>query len=145
MNLLVFTKRVPATQEEELRIVGDGQAVDLSKVPFKVNDWDNYAVEEAVRMVEKTGGAVTAVSMGDAESDEVLRRAIAMGAKDGFLSSRTRSSTTRWRGPASSTTSSRRRPSPSTRSLRASSRRTTSSRPWAASWPPSWACPMRRW
>ncbi|MGD0485908.1 MAG: electron transfer flavoprotein subunit beta/FixA family protein [Syntrophorhabdales bacterium] len=85
MNLLVLTKRVPATQEEELRIVGDGRAVDLSKVPFKVNDWDNYSVEEAVRIVEKTGGAVTAISVGDAESDEVLRRAIAMGAKDGFL------------------------------------------------------------
>ncbi|MCX5810991.1 MAG: electron transfer flavoprotein subunit beta/FixA family protein [Proteobacteria bacterium] len=85
MNLLVFTKRVPATQEEELRIVDEGRAVDLSKVPFKVNDWDNYAVEEAVRIVEKTSGTVTAISIGDAESDEVLRRAIAMGAKDGFL------------------------------------------------------------
>jgi len=85
MNILVFTKRVAATQEEELRITGEGQAIDLSKVPFKVNDWDNYAVEEAVRIVEKTGGAVTAISVGDAESDEVLRRAIAMGAKDGFL------------------------------------------------------------
>jgi electron transfer flavoprotein beta subunit len=85
MNLLVFTKRVPATQEEELRIIDDGQAVDLSKVPFKVNDWDNYSVEEAVRIVEKKGGAVTAISIGDAESDEVLRRAIAMGAKEGFL------------------------------------------------------------
>ncbi len=85
MNLLVFTKRVPATQEEELRIVDEGKGVDLSKVPFKVNDWDNYAVEEAVRIAEKTGGAVTAISMGDAESDEVLRRAIAMGARDGVL------------------------------------------------------------
>jgi electron transfer flavoprotein beta subunit len=85
MNLLVFTKRVPATQEEELRIIDDGMAVDLSKVPFKVNDWDNYAVEEAVQIAEKTGGTVTAISIGDKESDEVLRRAIAMGAKDGFL------------------------------------------------------------
>ena len=85
MNLLVFTKRVPATQEEELRIVDEGRTVDLSKVPFKLNDWDNYAVEEAVRVAEKTGGAVTAISLGDAESDEVLRRAIAMGARDGFL------------------------------------------------------------
>ena len=85
MNLLVFTKRVPATQEEELRIVDGGRTVDLSKVPFKLNDWDNYAVEEAVRVAEKTGGAVTAISLGDAESDEVLRRAIAMGARDGFL------------------------------------------------------------
>ena len=85
MNLLVFTKLVPATQEEELRIIDGGEGVDLTKVPFKVNDWDNYAVEEAVRIVEKVGGAVTAISIGDAESDEVLRRAIAMGAKDGFL------------------------------------------------------------
>lgn len=85
MNIIVFTKRVPATQEEELRITGEGKTVDLTKVPFKVNDWDNYSVEEAVRIIEKSGGAVTAVSIGDAESDEVLRRAIAMGAKDGFL------------------------------------------------------------
>jgi electron transfer flavoprotein beta subunit len=85
MNLIVFTKRVPATQEEELRLINDGKDVDFSKLPFKVNDWDNYAVEEAVKIVEKGGGAVTAVSIGDTESDEVLRRAIAMGAKDGFL------------------------------------------------------------
>jgi electron transfer flavoprotein beta subunit len=85
MNLLVFTKRVPATQEEEVRIVDEGKKVDLSKVPYKINDWDNYSVEEAVRIVEKAGGSVTAISIGDAESDEVLRRAIAMGAKDGFL------------------------------------------------------------
>jgi len=85
MNLLVFTKRVPATQEEELRIVDEGKKVDLSKVPYKVNDWDNYAVEEAVRIAEKTSGSVTAISIGNAESDEVLRRAIAMGGKEGFL------------------------------------------------------------
>ena len=85
MNLLVFTKRVPATQEEEVRIIDDGKGVDLSKVPFKVNDWDNYSVEAAVQIAEKTGGSVTAISMGDTESDEVLRRAIAMGAKDGSL------------------------------------------------------------
>ncbi len=85
MNLLVLTKRVPATQEEELRITGDGDSVDLSRTPYKVNDWDSYAIEEAVRTVEKTGGAVTAISVGDPESDEVLRRAIAMGAQEGSL------------------------------------------------------------
>lgn len=85
MNILVFAKRVPATQEEEIRIVDDGKRVDLSKVPFKLNDWDNYSVEEAVRIAEKSGGSVSAISMGDAESDEVLRRAIAMGATNGFL------------------------------------------------------------
>ena len=85
MNLIVFTKRVAAAQEEELRITDEGSKIDLSKVPYKVNDWDNYAVEEAVRIAEKSSGTVTAISMGDAEADEVLRRAIAMGGKDGYL------------------------------------------------------------
>ncbi len=85
MEIVVFTKRVPVTQEEELRILEDGAAVDLRKLPYRMNDWDNYSVEEAVRIVEKAGGGVTSVSIGDTESDEVLRRAIAMGARDGFL------------------------------------------------------------
>jgi electron transfer flavoprotein beta subunit len=85
MEIVVFTKRVPVTQEEELRILEDGKAVDLRKLPHRMNDWDNYGVEEAVRMVEKGGGGVTSVAIGDAEADEVLRRAIAMGARDGFL------------------------------------------------------------
>jgi electron transfer flavoprotein beta subunit len=85
MEILVLTKRVPVTQEEELRIIDEGKAIDLTKLPYKTNDWDNYAVEEAVRIVEKMGGAVTSIAMGDMESDEVLRRAIAMGAKDGLL------------------------------------------------------------
>ncbi len=85
MEIVVLTKRVPVTQEEELRIIEDGKAVDLSKLPHRTNDWDNYAVEEAVRLVEKAGGSVTSLAMGDKESDEVLRRAIAMGAKDGLL------------------------------------------------------------
>jgi electron transfer flavoprotein beta subunit len=85
MHIVVFTKRVPVTQEEELRILGDGQSVDLAKLPHRMNDWDNYAVEEAVTIAEKNGGAVTGIAIGDTESDEVLRRAIAMGARDGFL------------------------------------------------------------
>jgi electron transfer flavoprotein beta subunit len=85
MNILVFAKRVPATQEEEIRIIDDGKKIDLTKVPFKLNDWDTYAVEEAVRIAEASGGSAFAISMGDAESDEVLRRAIAMGAHEGFL------------------------------------------------------------
>jgi len=85
MDIIVLTKRVPVTQEEELKIAQDGKSVDLSRVPFRMNDWDNYAVEEAVRLCEKQGGVITGVSIGDMASDEVLRRAIAMGAKDGCL------------------------------------------------------------
>ena len=85
MDIIVLTKRVPVTQEEELKIAPDGSSVDLSRVPFRMNDWDSYAVEEAVRLCERHGGTITSVSIGDMESDEVLRRTIAMGAKDGCL------------------------------------------------------------
>lgn len=85
MNILTLIKRVPDTEQDDLRIIGDGTEVDLSDLPFKLNDWDNYVVEEAARIVEKSGGTMTAISIGDAESDEVLRRAIALGAKEGIL------------------------------------------------------------
>jgi electron transfer flavoprotein beta subunit len=88
MKILVFVKRVAAAQEEELKIIKDGEDIDLSTLPFKMNDWDSYAIEEAIRIVEKAGGQVAAVSIGDRESDDVLRRSIAMGAKEGFLLNR---------------------------------------------------------
>ena len=75
MNILTLIKRVPDTEQDDLRIIGEGKEVDLSDLPFKLNDWDNYVVEEAARIVEKSGGTMTAISIGDAESDEVLRRA----------------------------------------------------------------------
>jgi electron transfer flavoprotein beta subunit len=78
-------KRVPSFEEEEVRIRQDGSTLDLSGIPFRMNDWDSYALEEAVRLVERFGGSVTAVTIGTDEDDEVLRRSIACGAKDGFL------------------------------------------------------------
>lgn len=85
MEILVFVKRVAAFGEEEVRILNDGKDIDLSKAPFRMNDWDTYAVEEATRIVEKFGGSLTAISIGDEEADEVLRRAIATGAQRGIL------------------------------------------------------------
>ena len=85
MEIVVFTKRVPVTQEEELRILEDGKPLGPEKLPYRMNDWDTYGVEEAVRMVEKGWRRRTSLAIGDAEANEVLRRAIAMGARDGFL------------------------------------------------------------
>jgi electron transfer flavoprotein beta subunit len=50
-----------------------------------VNEWDNYAVEEAIQIVDNVGGAVTIVSLGDEESEEIIRREMAMGANNGIL------------------------------------------------------------
>ena len=47
---------------------------------YAINEWDNYAVEEAIRVKEKFGGNVTAVTVGKEDDEEVLRRCLAMGA-----------------------------------------------------------------
>jgi electron transfer flavoprotein beta subunit len=84
MNIVVCVKRVPMTQEVDLVIDGAGKDVKRDALAFVVNDWDNYAVEEAVQLQENLGGTVTAVTIGSEDDEEVLRRALAMGA-DGAL------------------------------------------------------------
>lgn len=80
MNIVVCMKRVPMTQEVDLEI--DPKKMDVKKdmLAFVVNEWDNYAIEEAIQLQEKHGGYVTAVTIGSEDDEEVLRRCLAMGA-----------------------------------------------------------------
>ncbi|MFO7987400.1 MAG: electron transfer flavoprotein subunit beta/FixA family protein [Desulfatiglandaceae bacterium] len=80
MDIIVCVKRVPLTQEVDLEIEADGKGIKKGDLAWVVNDWDNYAVEEAVRLQEELGGSVTAVTLGGEDDEEVLRRALAMGA-----------------------------------------------------------------
>lgn len=80
MNIVVCVKRVPLTQEVDLEIDGVKKDVKKDALAYVVNDWDNYAVEEAVLLQEKFGGTVTAITIVDEDDEEVLRRALAMGA-----------------------------------------------------------------
>jgi electron transfer flavoprotein beta subunit len=80
MEIVVCVKRVPLTQEVDLEIDKDGKDVKKAALAYVVNDWDNYAVEEAVLLKEKFGGTVTALNVGREDDEEVLRRALAMGA-----------------------------------------------------------------
>ncbi len=83
MNIIVCIKQVPEVADAELEL-DDGE-LDLDDLVLGINEWDNYAVEEAVRIKEAHGGAVTVVTIGDEESEEVLRRALAMGADAAIL------------------------------------------------------------
>ena len=85
MEILVCVKRVPDTSENEIEVNSAGTDVDRGDLVYSVNEWDNYAVEEAIQIVDKAGGNVTVVSIGDEESEEVVRREMAMGANDGIL------------------------------------------------------------
>ncbi len=80
MNIVVCVKRVPMTQEVDLEIDASKKEVKKDMLAYVLNEWDNYAVEEAIRLKEKLGGTVTAVTVGGEDDEEVLRRCLAMGA-----------------------------------------------------------------
>lgn len=80
MNIIVCVKRVPLTQEADLEVDKERNDVRKDSLAYFINEWDNYAIEEAVLLQEKYGGTVTAVTIGTEEDEEILRRALAMGA-----------------------------------------------------------------
>ncbi|OGP54778.1 MAG: hypothetical protein A2Y65_08800 [Deltaproteobacteria bacterium RBG_13_52_11] len=82
MDIIVCIKRVPEVAEVELRIDQSGKGIKKEGLVFSLNDWDNYALEEAVRIKEKYGGKVTAITVASEESEDVLRRALALGADE---------------------------------------------------------------
>ena len=85
MEILVCVKRVPDTAENEFELNSGGNDLDRDDLVYSVNEWDNYAVEEAIQIVDKVGGSVTIISVGDEDAEEVVRREMAMGANDGIL------------------------------------------------------------
>ena len=80
MEIIVCVKRVPLTQEVDLEINPQKTDVRKDMLAYSINEWDNYAIEEAIILKEKYGGSVTAVTVGPEEDEEVLRRCLAMGA-----------------------------------------------------------------
>ncbi|MCG8637162.1 MAG: electron transfer flavoprotein subunit beta/FixA family protein [Desulfobacterales bacterium] len=84
MEILVCVKRVPDTAENEIEVNGSGSDIERGDLVYSVNEWDNYAVEEAIRIRDDQGGSVTVVTVGDEAAEEVLRREMAMGADKGI-------------------------------------------------------------
>lgn len=85
MEILVCVKKVPDPAENEIVVSRDGSDIDRDDLVYSVNEWDNYAVEEAIQLAEVHGGSVTVVSVGGEDSDEIIRRELAMGADAGRL------------------------------------------------------------
>lgn len=84
MKVLVPVKRV-VDYNVKVRVKSDGTGVDIANVKMSMNPFDEIAVEEAVKMKEKKiASEVVAVSVGPAQSQEVLRTALAMGADRGI-------------------------------------------------------------
>ncbi len=80
MNSIVCLKQVPDT-EAQIRVKPDGSDVLLQDVKFIINPYDEYGVEEALKLKEKFGqSTVTIVCLGPERCIESIRTALAMGA-----------------------------------------------------------------
>jgi electron transfer flavoprotein beta subunit len=79
MNIAVCIKQVP-NSEARLRLSRDGKWLDEEDLPFIVNESDEYALEEGLRLAERSGGEVVVFSLGPARVREALRKALAVGA-----------------------------------------------------------------
>jgi electron transfer flavoprotein beta subunit len=84
MNILVFVKRVPDT-ESKIKINQETNSVVEEGLNFIISPYDEYAMEEALRIREAKGGKVTAVTVGSESSLVILRKCLAMGADEAVL------------------------------------------------------------
>jgi electron transfer flavoprotein beta subunit len=84
MNIYVCIKQVPDT-ETKIKLTGDNSWIDTTGVKWIMSPYDEFAVEEALRLKEKNAGStVTVLSAGPARVVETIRTALAMGADNGI-------------------------------------------------------------
>lgn len=79
MNIVVCIKQVPDT-ETRIKLTPDGKSVDFTGVKWVINPYDEFALEEAIKIKEKLGGQVTVVCIGPQRAEEAIRTGLAMGA-----------------------------------------------------------------
>lgn len=77
MNILVSISQVPDTATK-IVIGADGKSIDPKGVKYIMNPYDEFALEEALRLKEKNGGTVTVATVGGESAKDVLRTALAL-------------------------------------------------------------------
>ena len=83
MNIVVCLKQVPGTTKAEIN--PQTNTLIRQGIENVINPFDAYALEEGVRLKERYGGKVTAISMGPPHAEEMLREAISVGADEAIL------------------------------------------------------------
>ena len=79
MNIVVCVKQVPDTWAERT-LRPDDSTLDRASVDGVINELDEYAIEEGLRIAEAHGGEVTILTMGPEKASESIRKALSMGA-----------------------------------------------------------------
>jgi electron transfer flavoprotein beta subunit len=84
MKIAVCINHVPDTAAR-INIAADGKNIDKAGITFVLNPYDEFAIEAGLRLKEKNGGEVIAVSLGGDVFKETLRKAYAMGVDKAVL------------------------------------------------------------
>ena len=82
MNILVCIKQVP-DMESKFKVNGEGSWYDSADLAWRMNEYDEYAVEQAVQLKEKIGGNLTVLCIGPERVKETMKKALAMGCDRG--------------------------------------------------------------
>jgi electron transfer flavoprotein beta subunit len=84
VNIVVCLKQVPDT-ETQIKVASDGKSIVTDDIKWVMNPYDEFGVEEALKLKEQFGGEVTVVGLGPKRVTESIRTALAMGADKGIL------------------------------------------------------------
>ncbi len=82
MKLLVCISKTPDT-EAKIQLTPDGKQLDTSGMKYIMNPYDEwYALVRALELVEAQGGSVTVINVGPSSNDQIIRKALAIGAHE---------------------------------------------------------------
>ena len=81
MKILVCITHVPDTTSK-IQFTANNTKFDSTGVQFIIGPYDDYALARAVELRDQTGGTLTALNVGEAETEPTLRKALAIGADE---------------------------------------------------------------
>lgn len=84
MKILVCLKQVPDT-ESKIKIAVDAKQIDTQEIKWITSPYDEYAIEEALRIKERMTATVTTISVGEDRAKDMLRNSLALGADEAVL------------------------------------------------------------
>lgn len=84
MKIAVCISHVPDSATK-VKVGADNKTIDPAGVSYILNPYDEFAIEEALKLKEKLGGEVYVISVGPDVNKETLRKALAMGADEAVL------------------------------------------------------------